>query len=160
YISRGDVTGATTLPADSTVTMKSWFLLTGVDVRAPRSTAAIVALGDSNTDGGLTPLDTNRRWPDLLANRLLANHQERRVLNEGIGGNRIVEDGSGAGLGQSALARFDRDVLAQAGVRYVTVLEGHNDMGQPPIGAPASEAVTADDLIAGLKQIAERAHER
>jgi lysophospholipase L1-like esterase len=160
YISQGNVTGATTLPADTTVAFRAWFLLTGVDVRASREAAAIVALGDSNTDGGLSAPDMNRRWTNILASRLQANHQEIAVLNEGIGGNRVLHDGTMPGLGPSALARFDRDVVGQAGVRYVTVLEGHNDLGQPPLSAPASEVVSANDIVNGLNQLIERAHEK
>jgi hypothetical protein len=93
------------------------------------------------------------------------------VVNKGIGGNRLLHDGNivpslpiapiAPLFGESALARFDRDVLAQPGARYVIVLLGINDIGHPASGtAPASEAVTADDLIAAHRQLIERGHER
>jgi lysophospholipase L1-like esterase len=136
--------------------------LTGVDVMAPGDAATIVALGDSITDGSHSTVDANHRWPDILAARLAARGGRKLgVLDAGIGGNRILHDASSnVRYGVNALARFDRDVLAQPGVGYVIVLEGINDLGHPGTSAPASETVTADDLIAGLKQMIERAHER
>jgi lysophospholipase L1-like esterase len=119
-----------------------------------------VAFGDSITDGSLSTADTNNRWPDHLARRLIVasggnTAQPMGVLNEGIAGNRVLSEG----IGPSALARFDRDVLAQAGVRWMTVLLGINDITFPAVpGAAATEAVTADDLIWGLRQIIARAH--
>ena len=103
-----------------------WFNIGGVDVDAPPDAAAIVALGDSITDGHGSTTNGNDRWPDDLARRLASSHaRPLGVLNEGIGGNRLLLDG----LGPNALARFDRDVLAQAGVRYLIVMEGINDIG-------------------------------
>jgi lysophospholipase L1-like esterase len=169
----GNFTGAATLPTERTIT--SWPFLTEVDVDAPGS-AAIVALGDSITDGANTTLDTNRRWPDLLALRLqttrdlaaapngvaslLAPNARLSVINRGIGGNRLLRDpGEQPLFGRAALARFDRDVLATAGVRTMIVLIGINDIGHPGTGTiPASEAVTAQDLIAGYRQLIARAH--
>jgi len=81
----------------------------------------------------------------------------------GIGGNRILHEGAASKrpqFGINALARFDQDVLAQPGVKYLIILEGINDIGHAGSSAPASEAVTADDIIAGLKQMIERAHEK
>ncbi len=130
---------------------------------APGSTSALVAFGDSITDGARSTVDANHRWPDFLAARLLARGGGKRigVLDAGIGGNRILHDaGANVRFGVSALARFDRDVLAQPGVKYVIVLEGINDLGHAGSSAPPSESVTADDLIAGLKQLIERAHEK
>src|SRR5258707_9615247 len=143
--------------------MTSWVFLTGVDVLAPESAAAVVAFGDSITDGARSTVDANRRWPNILADRLLARRKGRNigVLDAGIGGNRILHDASAnVRFGVNALARFDRDVLAQPGVKYVIVLEGINDLGHAGTSAPASETVSADDLIAGLKQMIERAHEK
>ncbi|QJE01201.1 SGNH/GDSL hydrolase family protein [Massilia forsythiae] len=175
----GNFTGAATLPTDRTIT--SWPFLTEVDVDAPGS-AAIVALGDSITDGAVTTVDANRRWPDLLALRLqttrdlvaastgqaggaaggagLAANARLGVINRGIGGNRLLRDpGEQPLFGRAALARFDRDVLATAGVRYMVVLIGINDIGHPGTGTiPASEAPTVSDLIAGYRQLIERAH--
>ena len=107
--------------------------LTGVDVMAPADAAAIVAFGDSITDGARSTVDANHRWPDILAARLAAaGGRKLGVLDAGIGGNRILHDAvANIRFGVNALARFDRDVLAQAGVRYVIVLEGINDLGQP-----------------------------
>jgi lysophospholipase L1-like esterase len=169
----GNFTGAATLPTERTIT--SWPFLTEVDVNAPAN-AAIVALGDSITDGSNTTIDTNRRWPDLLALRLqttrdlisapngvatlTAPNARLSVVNRGIGGNRLLRDpGEQPLFGRAALARFDRDVLATAGVRYLIVLIGINDIGHPGTGTiPASEAVTAQDLIAGYRQLIARAH--
>ena len=162
YVGAGDLCAAPRMPADSPVT--SWPFLTGVDVMAPKAGAAIVTFGDSITDGSRSTADTNRRWPNILANRLLAERKNHlAVINAGIGGNRILHDGAGANgpqYGPSALARFERDVLAQPGVEYVIVLEGVNDIGHPGGAAPMSEDVSAQDMIAGLRQLIERAHER
>ena len=133
----------------------SWPFLKDVEVEAPQS-AAIVAFGDSITDGAHSSLDANARWPDILAQRLQANLPTHNlgVLNEGIGGNRILNDRTGP----NALARFDRDVLAPAGVKYLILLEGINDIGHAYTTHDPSDIVTADDLISGLSQLARRAH--
>jgi lysophospholipase L1-like esterase len=145
--------------------MTWWPFLAGVDVVDLGLRKAIVAFGDSITDGDQSTQDANRRWPDMLAARLQAPERKDpiAVLNAGIGGNRILHDGagpSGPKFGISALARFDRDVLAQPGVKYVIVLEGINDIGQPDVAAPASERVTADEIIFGLGQLIRRAHKK
>ncbi len=154
YLGAGDVTSAETLTdADS---IASWVYLSAVDVQAPRSRGAVVAFGDSITDGARSTVDANRRWPDVLASRL----NGLGVIDAGIGGGRILHDAArNITYGPSALGRFDRDVLAQAGVKYIVMLEGINDIGHPGGVAPMSETVTADDMIAGFKQIIERAHE-
>jgi len=142
--------------ANST-TVPSWFLLARVEAMAPPNAAAIVTLGDSITDGTRSTSGTNSRWPDVLARRLQANPVTRHlsVLNAGIAGNRVLaEANSTAGI--NVLARFDRDVLAQPGVRYVVVLEGINDIGL----ARQSATPSAADLIAGHQQMIERAHVR
>jgi lysophospholipase L1-like esterase len=104
-----------------------WYQIAGVDVPAGPKSAAIVTLGDSITDGFGTGPDRNDRWPDVLANRLQAQPATRHlsVLNHGVGGNRVLLDG----LGPNALARFERDVLNQTGVRFVIILNGVNDLG-------------------------------
>jgi lysophospholipase L1-like esterase len=162
YLAAGNTCAAPQMPTDSTVS--SWPFLTGVDVLTPNAGATVVTFGDSITDGSRSTADTNRRWPNILANRLLAERNNRlAVINAGIGGNRILHDGAGANgpqYGPSALARFERDVLAQPGVQYVIVLEGINDIGHPGGAAPMSEDVSAEDMIAGLRQLIERAHER
>jgi lysophospholipase L1-like esterase len=158
YVGSGDLTGAASIDGAATIT--SWVFLTSVEVLAPESTSVVVAFGDSITDGARSTVDANHRWPDILAARLIAGHKKVAVLDGGIGGNRILHDAtSNVRFGVNALARFDRDVLAQAGVRYVIVLEGINDLGHAGTSAPASETVSAEDLIAGMKQMIERAHE-
>jgi lysophospholipase L1-like esterase len=131
-------------------TTQQWFFLARVEVAAPEQAGAVVTFGDSITDGTRSTPNTNNRWPDELARRLAAQKIPLGVLNEGIAGNRVLCDGAGV----SALARFDRDVLAQTGAKYVVVLESIND-----IGIGRSNAVpSADDLIAAHKQLIERAH--
>jgi lysophospholipase L1-like esterase len=173
----GNFTGATTLPAGRTIT--SWPFLTEVDVNAPDH-AAVVALGDSITDGASTAVDANHRWPDLLALRLQTARElpgapeaegkpeaspagmngRLGIVNRGISGNRMLRDpGERPMFGRSALERFDRDVLATAGVKYVMVLIGINDIGHPGTGKiPVSEEPTVEDLIAGYRQLIARAH--
>jgi lysophospholipase L1-like esterase len=155
YITGGDATGSAALKADATTTAYLW--LGSVDVLAPSEAGAIVTFGDSITDGvGVTP-DTDRAWPSLLAATLASGSSAgaRSVVNVGLSGNRLLRPG----FGVSALARFDRDVLGHAGVRWMTVLLGINDITFPAVpGAGPGEAVTADDLIWGFQQIIERAH--
>jgi lysophospholipase L1-like esterase len=165
----GNVTGRRTVTP--TATFQRWDFLSGVSVLAPRRASAVVTLGDSITDGANTTPNTNSRWPDQLARRLhAAGLTDRGVLNVGISGNRLLHDpnplpGSGAEtfaafFGESALRRFDRDVAARPGARYVTVLIGVNDLGHPGTIAPVSEKVSAADLIFGYRQLIARAHER
>lgn len=154
YVAKGDATAQTAM-ADTM--SQSYYWLANIDVAADPKAAAIVAFGDSITDGATSTADTNRSWPSFLAERLTAGRGPRiAVLNQGISGNQILRDGAGV----NALARFDRDVLAQPGVKWMTILEGINDIGiRLRAGAPASGAVTADELIAGLQQMIDRAHE-
>jgi len=168
YISgTGDFTSKSDIP--SPTTNASWYWLADLEVWASDQTAATVTLGDSITDGvGATQGDYTD-WPDLLANRLAGDQgvSGLAVLNEGIGGNRILRDGAGV----NALARLDRDVLAQPGIVNLIVLEGINDIGWPhmkpklPNGTVMKEApfagqlVNTQDLIVGLQQIIERAHQ-
>ena len=142
-------------------TITSWVFLTGVDVLASEKAGAIVAFGDSITDGARSTVDANRRWPDTLASRLRALNRWG-VVDMGIGGNRVLHDAVPPNIrfGLNALARFERDVLAVPGVKYAIILEGINDLGHAGTSAPASETVSADDLIAGYKQMIERAHAR
>lgn len=154
YTAPGNVVGAATL--DNPTTITNWPFLKGLDVVASGDTASIVAFGDSITDGARSTKDANQRWPDLLAKRLQANKKTRNVgvLNEGIGGNRVLHDVTGP----SALARFDRDVLALAGVKYLVILESINDIGHALDPVNPYDVVSAEDLIAGLSQLAIRAH--
>jgi lysophospholipase L1-like esterase len=163
----GDSTAAVKFPIAKEI--HSWPFLTGVDVEAPLGAAAIVAFGSSLTDGDGTTADTNGRWPDVLAERLQKGAGRKAVfgvLNEGIIGNRLLHDSPkgadnpfGAGLGQAGLARFERDALAQAGVRYVIVGLGINDILFPAFSfTPPSEKVSADDIISGYRQLITRGH--
>jgi lysophospholipase L1-like esterase len=155
------LTGSTSFPETAT-TLASWVFLTGLDVTAPDTAATIVAFGDSITDGALSTVDANRRWPNRLAERLAGQKTQREfgVLDEGIGGNRILHDPAvDVRFGVNALARFTRDVLAQPGVRYVIILEGINDIGHPGQSAPENQRVTAEDLTTAMKQMVDRAHE-
>ena len=142
----GPVTGPATYRA----------FLSGVEVETAAAPGpVIVAFGDSITDGYQSTTGTDRRWPDRLAERLTAKQRGRPVgvVNAGIGGNRVLSDGAIAIFGQSALTRFDRDVLSAPGVTHVVMLEGVNDLGSSKTSPP-----TADALIAGYRQIIARGH--
>jgi len=157
YVATGNVTAAASLPNATRVT--SWHLLKAVDVDAGPNASAVVALGASITDGYHSTPDKNLRWPDDLAIRLHANSATSNigVLNEGISGARILHDVTGP----SALARFDRDVLAQTGAKYVIIALGTNDIGRtffPRV--PDESPITAEQLVWGLQQILARAHAR
>ena len=154
YMADGNMVGKSSLTGAKEFT--HWDFLKGIDVRVSAGDASIVTFGDSITDGALSTRNANARWPDVLAKRL---HDHKKtagmgILNQGIGGNRILHDGTGP----SALARFDRDVIAQPGVKYVIVLESINDIGAAFNPKTPHDPVTADDLIQGFKQMAERAH--
>jgi lysophospholipase L1-like esterase len=149
YISmEGNHAGEADLPGATTT--QSWFFLARVEVAAPAQVGALVAFGDSITDGTRSTPNTNSRWPDYLAKRLAASNVKMGVLNEGIAGNRVLCDGAGV----SALARFDRDVLVQPGVTHVVVLESINDIG---IGRSNPSPTTAE-LIVAHQQLIARAH--
>jgi lysophospholipase L1-like esterase len=161
YVGAGDLTAAPSIANPRAIS--SWIFLEGVDVSAPPAAAAIAVFGDSRVDGdGSTP-NTNHRWPNFFAKRLSEKGLSLGVLNAGIVGNRILHDAPQAAvdLGANGLARFDHDALDQPGVKYVIVLEGIVDIGIPgtPL-EPASGPVNLDDLIAGMKQLIERAHDR
>lgn len=148
----------------------SWYLLSDLEFWVPKQITAIVTLGDSITDGFGAKQGEYQDWPDQLAERCAQAKGTATfaVDNEGIGGNRILYDGAGV----SALARFDRDVLARPGVTEMILLEGINDIGWPNMKPRpmkngvlrknpfSGQAVTASDLILGMKQIIERAHSR
>lgn len=157
YVSAaGNHTGEASFPIATTTAYRrgdglasaSSFFLSRIEVTA--NAPVWVAFGDSITDGTQSGTDANRRWPDLLSARLASAGTRLSVVNGAIGGGRVLLDG----VGPNALARFDRDVLAQPGVRFVTVLEGINDIGNG--GANASPTVA--DLIAGHRQMIDRAH--
>jgi lysophospholipase L1-like esterase len=153
YLVPGNAVNAATLATPTE--FFSWDFLKGVDVIASGKGASIVAFGDSITDGAHSTRDANARWPDILARRLQTDKRtaDLSVLNEGIGGNRVLHDDTGP----SALARFDRDVLAQPGVKYLIIMESINDIGRAT-GVTPPDVVTAADLIVGLSQLATRAH--
>jgi lysophospholipase L1-like esterase len=154
YTAPGNVVSAKTL--DSPKEIASWPFLKGVDVKVSGNSASIVTFGDSITDGAHSTPNTNARWPDVLAHRLQADKKTANlsVLNEGIGGNRVLHDTTGP----SALARFDRDVIAQPGVKYLVIMEAINDIGHATDPKAPYDVVTAADIIAGFGQLAERAH--
>ena len=153
YISKGDTSAASSMPEPTTSTSYLW--LRSIDVVASANDFAIACLGDSITDGFATTVDKDQAWPTLLAKRF----GERKsgphvaVINEGISGNQVVRDGAGV----SALARLDRDVLSQPGLRWIVLLEGINDINlHGQVADPT--ALTAEDLIKGDEQIIARAH--
>lgn len=157
YISgAGDHSGETTLPTQATAT--SYYWVSGVEVLSRPRTFSVVAFGDSITDGMGSTVDANRRWPDCLSQRLNAPGDRRYgavgVLNQGISGNRVLHDF----VGPNALSRFDRDVLDQAGVKHAFVQIGINDIGLAAAFGIPDQEVTADELIAGLEELADRAH--
>jgi lysophospholipase L1-like esterase len=157
YVSEPGDHAADGSPDAYTSVLTSWPLLTGVDVGG--GPGSVVLLGDSITDGDKSTLDANRRWPNVLAARLLRQGvvPHYGVLNQGISGNRVITDrypGDGVSTdtaGVSALNRFDRDVLAQTSVRTALVFEGVNDVRW---------GASAEQVIAGLRELADRGHAR
>jgi lysophospholipase L1-like esterase len=157
YYLHGDFVSFPDLPTAKHI--DHWYQLSGADVLAPPGAAAIVALGDSITDGHGATTNGNDRWTDVLAARLQTSPATRNlgVSNQGIGGNHLLTDG----LGPNALARFDRDVLAQASVRWLIVFEGVNDLGGLARNGPASaeaHAALVARVLAAYQQIVLRAH--
>ena len=157
YVVHGDLVSAANLEGAKKV--EHWYQIGSVDVATSAQAAAVVTLGDSITDGHGATTNGNDRWPDVLARRLQATPAMKTVsvLNHGIGGNRLLLDG----LGPNALARFDRDVVAQTGVRYVIVFEGVNDLGTLTRDAPASAAehkALVDHIESAYEQMIVRAH--
>ncbi|TAK94709.1 MAG: SGNH/GDSL hydrolase family protein [Verrucomicrobia bacterium] len=150
FIVASNVVSAANLPTASKTA--HWYLITGIEVLADSSSKAVVALGDSITDGRGSTTDGNDRWPDALAKRLITNAPTAgvAVVNMGIGGNGIF-----GGLGPSAIKRFDRDVLNQSGARYFILFEGVND-----IGSGSSTMTTATNLITAYADFANKAHGR
>jgi lysophospholipase L1-like esterase len=156
YVSAsGDFTRAASFAPDTTLLM--WPFVAGVDVVNPSVTGVIVPFGNSITDGARSTPDSNARWPDVLARRLLASKEPvKAIVNAGISGNRVLSPGAGP----SALERFDRDVLMLPGVTHVIVLEGINDINGGTDAANPRNEVSAEELIAGHQQLIDRAHER
>lgn len=160
FVVAGDQSAAPELAGATTFTQ--WAQLAGVDVERPSGKSmAVVTLGDSITDGSGAGVDVYERWPDVLAARLQADPRTKgvSVLNVGIGGNKLLKDGSG----QAALARLDRDVLTQSGVKALIVLIGINDIGglsREGEVTPEKRTQVVTGLIAAYRQIVTRAHER
>ena len=154
--SEGDFTAQAEFPVAGTTQQYYW--LSSVEVAAATDSAAIVAFGDSITDGARSTPETNNSWPALLAQRLGGNKATANiaVINEGIGGNRLFTDATGL-AGVSALARLDRDALSHPGVKWLMILEGINDIGTLATTTPATP-ITQDDLIWVLQQVIDRAH--
>ena len=156
YIASGDASAAAEF--ENPRPLKSWCFVKGVDVRTgDKNSAAIVTLGDSITDGAASTPDANHRWPDYLTQRLHADKKTANVavLNEGISGNRLLYDQAGP----NAIARFDRDVLAQSGVKYLIILEAINDIGRITKTGDPESTVTAPDIIFAYTQLISRAHQ-
>ena len=148
YIASGDQSGAASF--SNPATENNYYFLSSLDVQNPNSEGSVVALGASITDGYNSTVDANDRWTDTLASRLNAAGDTVGVLNEGIAGNRLLVDGSG----QSAINRFDRDVLGQPGVRWVVFSDDPiNDLGS------TSPQPTSAQLIAGIQQLITMAHQ-
>ena len=152
YIASGDRSADNELNGAA---VEHWYNLAGIDVQG--CGRVIVAFGDSITDGHGSTTNADNRWPDVLAKRLPAP-SGLSVINQGIGGNRIILDG----IGQNALARLDRDLLSQSGVRYLIVLEGINDLGTLTRDHPVPQAehdTPVTSLENGFRQIVARAHD-
>lgn len=153
WLASGDHTtdpGATAFDRRTT----SFWYVDAVDVRADVA-GAVVCLGDSITDGTGISDDSDLRWPDQVAARMLAHGpvtDRFTLLNTGIGGNRLLRDANNPGQGANVLARLDRDVLTRTGVRTVVLLEGINDIQQDP------SEYDPDQLIMAYRQVLSRCH--
>jgi lysophospholipase L1-like esterase len=157
YFVHGDFVGAANLTEPKTV--EHWYQVSEIDVQASPGAGTVVAIGDSITDGHGATTNGNDRWTDVLAQRLQDAPADRNigVSNQGIGGNHLLTDG----LGPNALARFDRDVLAPAGVRWVIVFEAVNDLGGLARNgevSPADHAAFVQRILAAYQQMIARAH--
>ena len=150
YVRRGNATSDAAFAADTSIYV--WPFLVGVDVTNRAATGVIATIGNSITDGARSTRDANARWPNILAQRLLASSEPMKaVVNAGISGGRVLTYGTGP----SALARFDRDVLMTPGLTHVILAEGINDIGRSVV-----DGVSAEDIIAGYRQLITRAHDR
>jgi len=147
HVDDGDLPGA--------ASVAHWYFLSNVETWTAKNTAAIDVVGDSLTDGRGSTTNGNDRWTDQLFTRLQSSPGTAHiaVLNQGLGGNRVLNDG----LGPNVLARIDRDVLAQSEVKWLIVFEGVNDIGTAD-ATPAAQKQVAADLIAAYQQIIIRAH--
>jgi lysophospholipase L1-like esterase len=166
YVSTpGDQTGAAAWPGAKKI--RSWPLLTRIDVSGGGATGALAVFGDSLVDGDGSTTDRNARWTDDLAARFRASGLQIGVLNGGLIGNRLLRDSPaatrpdiGAAFGPAGFARIGADALDLPGVRWIILRTGTNDLAYPGSLSPATERVTAKDLIAGLRRLADLAHRR
>jgi lysophospholipase L1-like esterase len=156
YVSEtGNHVGTAKLPTVATV--QNWFVIYRVEVQTLESVGSLVTFGDSITDGTRSTPDTNNRWPDQLVRRMLsqATPIKMGLMNAGIAGNRILSEGAFQ-AGINALARFEHNALSQPGVTHIVVMEGINDIGN----ARTNPTPTAEDTIAGYKQLIDQAHSK
>lgn len=154
YLGDGDQTTAEAIKEPAKI--EHWYFLKDIQVNAEKNSFAIVTLGDSITDGAHATIDTNRRWPNVLATRLAANKKTKNVsvLNEAISGNRVLQEGTGP----AAIDRLDRDVLNAPGAKYVVLLEAINDIGRTAKPRLPADPVTTEQLLDAYKQIISRVH--
>lgn len=154
YVAKGDQVTAASLPEAKEIT--TYPFLRTAEIEPNVQVDAIVCLGDSITDGKHSTIDVNKRWPNTLANRLVQQEGAGApsVLDLGIGGNRLLQDG----VGPNALARLDRDVLSQSRAGYLILLEGINDLGDGFAQGQGNESPSASDIEAAYTQIIKRAH--
>lgn len=157
YYEHGNAASAATMPEAKHV--DHWYQISAIDVQAAPGAGSVVVLGDSITDGHGATTNGNDRWTDVLAQRQQGSPENRNigVSNQGIGGNHLLTDG----LGPSALARFDRDVLAPAGVRWVIVFEGVNDLGglaRDGEVSAAEHAARVQQVLSAYQQVVARGH--
>jgi lysophospholipase L1-like esterase len=151
----GDQTRAASM--DDAHEISFWHYLAAIDVSGGEAVSTIVTVGDSITDGVGSTVDTNNRWPNLLALRLRnePNLPTYAVANAGLSGNRVLHERSPM-FGENLLARFERDVLALSNVSHIVLLEGINDMGMS-VSMATDQQVSAEQIIAGYRQVAARA---
>lgn len=162
YFASGDVTTAPKFPDSEGEPDDSRYFLTDVEVAADPAARAIVLLGDSITDGVGSTENKNTRYPDALAERLQADPALAHiaVVNSGIAGNRIVNDGAAPYRGPSSLSRFDRDALDKPGVRWILLLQGSNDVSAGDVLKMPQQKVSAEQIIDGMKTLIARARAR
>lgn len=158
FITRGEATAATKVAASETDTSR--YFLTDLEVATASDTRVVVVIGDSITDGVGSTHDRNARWPDALAERFQADPAlaSIAVVNSGIAGNRVLNDGADPYVGPSMLSRFDRDALSKPGVRWIVLLTSSNDISASDVLDTPKDKVSARQIIAGLRQLVARAH--
>ena len=160
YVLRGDATALQVFPSGEAE--ESRYFLTRVEVESGPDAGAVVVLGDSITDGVGSTADRDARWPDALATRLQANPSTASIaiVNAGIAGNRLLNDGKPPFIGPSSLSRFDRDVLSTPGLRWIILLQGSNDISAADMLTTPEDQVSATQIIDGMKALIARARDR